>query len=203
MKRRSSTRLARPALPFSGRWFAEIPFVLFVVHRCLEAISREAAINTQSAEIVALGLLISCEETLGQLYGEFAAQPGALQDFWREMAAEEHLHAIWLRNLVSSLEQQALGFRENRFQPEQFHLFRQYLQERLREAHAHLPSDFAALTLAVDCEGTIVERNFFEVLEGDTAEMRSTLTALETATVKHQQRVKAMWDRYNPSRREI
>jgi len=152
--------------------------------------------NTISKEIMAIGVLIACEETLGQLYDFFAEQSSELYDFWKKIAAEERAHASWLRNLVSHLRDQTLSYKEDRFQPEIFRTFHQYLQERLSYARTNKLTNVIALSIALDCEGTFVEKNFFQVLEGDTPALRTVLHNLAVASEKHCQEVKDMWERY-------
>ncbi len=154
--------------------------------------------NILSQYIMALGVLIACEESLGQLYRLFAEQSPELCDFWHKLATEEQAHASWLRNLVSHLRKQTVSFQDNRFQPDNFRTFFTYLQERVNDVRTNTLSNFAALSIAVDCEGTVVEKNFFEVWEGDTPEMRRLLNALTEASKTHLQTVKSMWEQYKP-----
>jgi len=154
--------------------------------------------HTDFPETIAIGLLIACEEALGELYTVYAAQDAELAPFWTGLSSEERTHATWLRNLLKYLQQGDIRFQENRFQPDTFRTFLHYVQSRITEARARAIPPFAALSIAVDIEGEMVEQCFFEVLDGDRPELRRTLTLLASATEKHRQVVKAKWEAYRP-----
>ena len=146
----------------------------------------------------ALHTLIDGEQALHVLYQLYAAQLTTEADFWQQLAREETYHVRWLESLQPKVLAGLVHFRENRLQLPVFSDFLGYVHQRIAEARVTPPTLFSALSVAVDLEGTVVEKCFFEVFISTDTETRRVLRTLTLATEIHRTRVQEHWTRHKP-----
>ena len=145
-------------------------------------------ITGKNAEI--LQLLTEHELALQQLYLIFAEQFADYEDFWRQLADEEGKHAEAIRALMREAEAGNIKINEERFRAAAIERSLRYifdLCERADKGEINLNNSLAE---AFHIEDAMIENRFFEIFEGDSAELKQTLTILQEATASHRQHVK-------------
>lgn len=141
--------------------------------------------------VEAMGYLVDVEEAAGALYRVYARCHAEHARFWDGLAHEEDAHALWVRNLLEKMQQGAVTFKDDRFSPETYRTFRDYLRQRVREAEQGCVTLIEGLAIAVDLESAFVERGFFEIFDGDAEPIRNILQRLSTSSEEHLRRVRA------------
>lgn len=149
-------------------------------------------------ELRALAILAESETALHRLYAGYAEILPELGEFWARLAKEETTHAAWVNALSERLQAGELAFRDGRLVPQIFETFLGYVNERIAEITSAPPSLFSALSIARDIEDTIVEKHYYDVLEGDSPASRQLLAILGKTAHEHAERVRAMWEQHRP-----
>ena len=136
-----------------------------------------------------LDLLAANEESVAKLYRLYADIFPNLRDFWSELAEEEMYHCRLVQKLGTSKEDH-VEINENRFDAVVLHTSSNYLKEKLKQATIEEISIEEALSTALDIETGMLERGYFEVFEGESAEFRRTMRVLAGATAKHTNKIR-------------
>lgn len=140
-------------------------------------------------------ILAQNEERLSELYRVYAEKFPEYRDLWDSLAGEETQHAKWIRNLASWSREGLIDINKNRFNIAAIHTFTGYVDKEIARARDSLVSSINALSIASYIEDSIIENRFFEVFEGDSSVLRSTLLDLATATNKHRNLIKGALDK--------
>lgn len=136
-----------------------------------------------------LDLLAANEESVAKLYRMYADIFPDFCKFWSELAEEEMYHCRLVQKLGTSKEDH-VEINENRFDTVLLHTSSGYLKEKLKQATIAEVTIEDALSTALDIETGMLERGYFEVFEGESAEFRRTMRALATATAKHTNKIR-------------
>jgi len=137
-----------------------------------------------------LNLLTEHELALQQLYLIYAERFAEYEDFWRQLADEEGKHAEAIRALMREAKAGNIKINEERFRAAAIERSLGYifdLCERADKGEINLNNSLAE---AFHIEDAMIENRFFEIFEGDSAELKQTLTILQEATASHRQYVK-------------
>lgn len=148
------------------------------------------------ASIEAMGLLVDAEEASAALYRVYARCFPDHARFFDGLAHEEDAHALWVMNLLEKMRAGAVRFREERFSPEAYRDFRDYLRRRIHEAEGQCTTLIEALSIAVDLESSFVEKGFLTIFTGDDPHAVTTLQRLSKASEDHLARVRAYLQEY-------
>ena len=140
-----------------------------------------------------IDLLYKNEITMGKLYGEFARQFPMYRPFWEGIVTEEESHAAWIETLYRKTEGGLVEFAEKRFPIEAIRQNVENMEAVLEEAKKGEMTAAEALEKAVHFEHGMLENKFFEVFEGDSAELQLILEALRLGTQEHFRRVEEVW----------
>ena len=129
--------------------------------------------------------LSGLEDAVGRLYEVYAAIFPEYQEFWANLVTDEHKHAAWIRELNSLINNCSFVFNEGRFKIEIIEKFLGYLHEELEKAQARAVSLINALSITLYIEESLIEQRYFEVVEGDSPELKRVLLDLARDTQKH------------------
>ena len=135
-------------------------------------------------------LLAQNEEKVSVLYETYAGKFPEYEEFWSGLAKEEVGHAAWIRKLYSN---SAVSFNEERFKSKPVEISLKYLDEKIQEAQIQAIDLAGALSIAIELETNMIERDFFSVFDGDPDELKETFENLKTATQGHAERVRSLW----------
>ena len=134
-------------------------------------------------------LLAENEESIARLYTAYSRKFPDYREFWREIAEEEKKHSRWMRSLQAYTDD-ILSFNEGRIKPELMRISLTYLENKLKEAATEEMTIADALTIALELETNMIERNYFKLFHGDSDELKSIFQNLESDTQKHTNRVR-------------
>jgi hypothetical protein len=145
-------------------------------------------------QMTIVDLMAKNEEAVSALYKVYADKFPERQDFWLSLSEEEVDHANWIRDLTVKANKGELYIDENRFNPEAIGQFLAYLDERLHEANDIDVALKKALSVAYDIENAMIEKQYFTIFTGDSAELKEVLKKLQLATDHHRAMVKEAMD---------
>ena len=146
--------------------------------------------DTKEKQNEKVELLAQNEEKISKLYETYAGNFPEYEEFWSDLAKEEVGHAAWIRKLNSN---SALSFNEERFKSKPVEISLNYLDEKIQEAKSQSIDLAGALTVAIELETNMIERDFFSVFDGDPDELKEIFEMLKTATQGHAEKVRSLW----------
>jgi rubrerythrin len=148
---------------------------------------EDEIMTLQDAEIHELETLARHEEAVGELYDTYAEVFPQRNNFWKQLAIEERGHATWLRNMYPHVEDNSVTFDEGRFNVKALETSIRYLKKWALEARDI--ELINALSIAMDIEGGIIERNYFKVFDSDNEDLKQVFNSLVEACKQHKKRV--------------
>ena len=137
-------------------------------------------------------IMANIEEMISGHYTSYAAQFEDYRDFWLNLAAEELVHAQWIRDLYAHSRQGQVLFNEKRFNKESLKEMQGRLGEMLVTLRAQTKTMKDALSSSVNIENFILEKDCFEIFETDIPELKALLGRLEKETLGHRNKMKEM-----------
>ncbi len=132
-----------------------------------------------------LELLAEHETEIARLYEAYAAALPDHRRLWKDLSDDEASHADWIRSLIPHVEDGSLGLREGRFAAAAVETSLRYVRGRVAETSVEPPEFLKALVIALDVEDAMLERQFFDVADDDTPELRRVLNSLKSETQRH------------------
>ncbi|OGV70255.1 MAG: hypothetical protein A2283_00345 [Lentisphaerae bacterium RIFOXYA12_FULL_48_11] len=139
----------------------------------------------ESTNNALIDLLIKNEEAIGSLYKACALQFPGFAEFWQKIALEEKAHADVLRELAKHLQNQKVLLNHRKFNTTAVQTTIDYILKQREKVESGSMTLLQVLAAAQDIEQSIVDRDFFEVFETDSASMRLEFAALRKHTVEH------------------
>ena len=146
--------------------------------------------NRISNQLEVINKLAELENTIGLLYEAYRTQFPAYKSFWQSLADEEKEHALWLEQLGDCVLKRQATLNEKRFNIFAAQSFLNYLQNELDNVGRKEVTIINAAAIALYMEESIMEHNFYEVVAGDSPELKKTFDSLTNATQAHLLRVK-------------
>ena len=145
-------------------------------------------------QLIVLGKMAELETAVSLLYEAYAALFPDYSQFWSDLVDEEKQHAVWVQELRSRVEKGTAYFNDNRFNILAIQNYINYLQDELEKAKGRtLLND---LSIAKYNEESMIEQKYFNIVEGDSDELKQTLRKLANATQSHITRVREALDSY-------
>jgi len=130
-----------------------------------------------------MAMLVIHEDLIAQLYETYAQILPEHEPFWAQLAREEVQHA----NLLCSVGGKNLSERDISLKGLLTSL--DYVKVLLANALRQKMSMQMALTTALQVENSIIEKNLFEIYEGDDEQLRSVFHSVSQGTRTHIARV--------------
>jgi len=149
--------------------------------------------NVVKAPNQLLEALKTHEKEIARLYEVYAETFPLYGSFWIELSKEEIEHANWIKRLQTRIENGSEDFVVERFPVAAIEHSIGYVKELVYKAQEDDFQFIDALSEAMHLEEALSESKYFEVLEGDSAETKRTLTLLAGSTRKHYQKIKEVW----------
>jgi hypothetical protein len=141
--------------------------------------------------------LAELEESVGHLYETYAGLFPDYQEFWLALVAEEKQYTAWVKELESYLTKGTVKFNEGRFNVFAIQSFLNYLKDEAEKAPGR--TILNALSISAYVEESLMERGYFDVVDGDSEALKLTLNNLAEATQKHIKRVREYLNTYRNS----
>jgi len=130
-------------------------------------------------------LLVKLEEEVGSLYQLCAEQYPEHTSFWTTLAGEEARHAELLRSLLPAIESGRLAIPERNIKLDSLQFFYEYLHQQKNYVAQHHQPYHDAVSIAVDVESRIVEREYFGYFEGEAPEVEPIIAELRAESRDH------------------
>ena len=134
-----------------------------------------------------LKMLSEHEQAIAQLYQTYSGCFENYADFWANLAQEERKHADCLDKLSRIVQEDPAVVIVERFSIDAIRFSINYVNELIERANQPDFKLINAMSLAAKLEEALLEKNFFEVLEGGGQEIRQTLEFLRHETDRHSQ----------------
>ena len=144
--------------------------------------------SSEKCDIVTL--LARHEETIGQLYRLFADKYEGHGQFWSELANEEYQHAEWIGRLNKRIQDGAGRVRQELFDRGAIEKSLDHINNLIDIVKSDEFSCKEALAEAMKIEESILEKKYYEIFEGNIAEIKQVQYCLEDATREHRERVR-------------
>jgi len=137
-------------------------------------------------------LLAKHEESMSRLYRAYAERFSEHEAFWTRLGDEEAQHADWLRRLLVKVRQGLGCVRQERFDVAAVQRSLARLERKIRQANEPAFSLSDALAVAIAMEKMLIEAEYFEVFEGQAAEVIQVQYCLADAIKDHYRRIKEL-----------
>ncbi len=155
--------------------------------------------DIKESQMAIINALAENEESVSRLYEAYALKFEEHRDFWADLAIDEKNHAHWIHSLSSKIGQGSVLFNENRFNSAAITTFHNYVERKIVKAQDQSMSSIIALSTTLYIEQAWIERKYFEVLKGDSIELKNALINLAQETRHHLDRVKELWSNHRQS----
>jgi len=151
---------------------------------------------------VLLAALQEHERVIGQLYQAYSQRFADYADFWEKLAHEENKHAGCLGTLRNQMQENPDIVIVERFSIDAIDFSIRYVKELIERSKQPEFNLTNAFSLAMKLEEALLEKNFFEVLSGDTPDTKETLELLARETQGHYQLLSSTLRAYRASGHE-
>jgi len=138
--------------------------------------------------------LIENEELLSILYKKYSDIFKSDTQFWIEISKDEIVHASWISELDNKIGKDGIIINDDRFQIEAIINFGKYVQQNIDAVDIETISPINALSIAMDIENSMLERDIFKIYETDNDELKAVLNKLKKSTEIHYSEVKQRWE---------
>jgi len=152
----------------------------------------EENVSLQVYQQKMIDLMTQQELTLAELYQFLSKRYSAHEEFWISLQGEELKHAQWVEYLGARVAEGAAIFREDKTRTYTVQAYIDFLKSSIHKFKTTTMPFKAALALAVDIEGSLLERKVLQHFQGDDPELVKTLQKLSLETAEHLKKVKAM-----------
>jgi rubrerythrin len=145
--------------------------------------------HSLAEQLETIGLMAAHESALAQLYRAYAVRFPRCETLFLRLAADEVEHARLISMFAAKV-----GSGEARVDPGRFGApavlsSLDLVRDRTEEAQREVISVTAALAAGLDLELGMIEKRFFDILEGDTPELTILLETLAEETRAHRTRL--------------
>lgn len=140
--------------------------------------------------------LANNELLLNRLYLAYGNNLVDMKGFWDEIAADERRHYAMVMELLKKEVSGEIFVHEDRFDIKAIQAFGDDMMKRINEAESAKPDAIKSLTVAVQAERNLLERNIFEVFESDDFTLQDILGALKGETEEHLKTVEDKLKKY-------
>jgi len=120
-------------------------------------------------------------------------------DRWEKRAQGENKHAACLNSLRTQIQDDPDIVIMERFSTDAIEFSIRYVKELIERSKRPDFKIINAFSLAMKLEEALLENNYFEVLSGDTDEVRSVLDFLVEETERHFKILKSVFGGYKAS----
>ena len=152
--------------------------------------------NIAKAPDEILDALKEHELALAELYEIYAEKFPEYKDFWTKLSSEEIQHADCINSLQTIVEDSTEDFVVERFKTGAIENSTEYVKNLANtERYSDIPL-IKALSTAVYLEQALIEKNYFEVFEGDGAQTKHILSLLAEGNRKHYEKLRAAWQEH-------
>jgi rubrerythrin len=137
-------------------------------------------------------LLAQHEQAIGRLYQVYAERFPEHKAFWSRLAAEEAQHADWLQRLLVRVKEGLGCVRSERFDAREVQDSLANIAQMIDQAAGPDFSSSDALANAAQMENALLEAQYFEIFQGQAAEVTQVQYCLADATRDHSREIQEL-----------
>lgn len=142
-------------------------------------------------QLETIGLMAAHESAIADLYEAYAQKFPEQAEFFHSLVAEEREHARSIVGFAEKARSGAARVNPDRFSSREILTSLDNVRQQLREAERRRDIPLVEiLSACADLEDSLLERRYFEILEGDGAELRQLLETLAGETEAHRDKVR-------------
>ena len=145
-------------------------------------------------QVQTLGLMAAHESAIADLYHAYAEQFPDRRDFFQALANQEIAHARCIAGFAKEVEAARVLVNPGRFTSQSITTSLDFVEAQVRKAANPDLSLLDALATALDIEEALIERQYFRILEGDSASLKQLLQSLAAETSAHREQVRHAWE---------
>ncbi len=138
--------------------------------------------------------LETVETGLAMLYTLYAERLTAYQDFWKDLAAAERTHALMMQTLQELIEKNQIIYGERKFSLRAIQYNSEVIRAQIVFTERNPVAIREALHEAMQFENLLIEKNLFEIQDGDSEQLKQTLASLLYDTRIHLVRVTQLYN---------
>lgn len=139
--------------------------------------------------------LIDVENAIGNLYKIYSKNFPEHNQFWKEKAAEEAVHAGFIVSLRLKMNDKTEYFEERGFNLVALDTMLNHVNEQIRMAGEGSGSALNAFSIALDIERSLVESKFYESFRGESHALKDTIEKITTDTKRHRDQIQSLRDK--------
>jgi rubrerythrin len=145
-------------------------------------------------QIEIIGMMAAHESAVADLYEAYADQLPQFAEFFRALVEEEREHARLIVSFADKVRKRAVQVSPGRFNSHAILTSLDYVRQRLNDAQQERVSAMDALSTCKDIEESLIEREFFKILDEDAPDLREVLQAIASDTTAHREKVRQAWE---------
>ena len=129
------------------------------------------------------------ELLMASLYGSYAKFYTEHKNFWASLVDEELEHASWIKHFQNSLPLDKISFLEGKTRISALDSSIVYLKGIINEFDKNPLGQLKAVSICLDLERSLIERNVFKHFESDSSEVKKILGVLRDAQEEHVKKI--------------
>ena len=150
--------------------------------------------SSQADQAQTIGLMAAHEAAMGELYRLYAAKLPDSASLFESLATAERDHARSLADFADGVKKGLVHIDPQRFSAVAVLNSLDFIKERQAEANSSSVTLVQALSVAHDMEEGLIENRYYEVADGDCAELKNLLQRLSQETAAHLAQVNTAWE---------
>ena len=164
--------------------------LMFKFERDAFKLEERMSLNPNQEKVIQQ--LVAQERLLSKLYAVFADKFPTYADFWTKLSREEEEHAKLIEKLRQAEQKGLVFFEESKINIYSLKTFVDNLEKLVQKVEESELTLQSACAYAVDYETALIEQNVFTHFAPANAKVKNTLKILQSETLKHVERMKAM-----------
>ncbi len=129
------------------------------------------------------------EEAIAELYGQFCSSLPEMESFWDRLVVEERAHAEVIWKLHELKKTSKIHLNTRKFSIDAIRTNLDFIRRQTEDCQQDGITLIRALSLAVDIERGLIEKEFFRIFESDSPRIINEFESLEQHSAEHLGRV--------------
>jgi hypothetical protein len=145
--------------------------------------------NSSRTEIITY--LSEQEEVIATLYTSFSLALPKMKEFWNKLVVQEKAHAQILKQLAELCESEDIYVNPNKFNVAAIKTNIESMRKKITQVSSEGITPIGAFSLAVDIEHSLIEADYFRIIESNAPHIKKELEAIQHHTIQHIKLVEA------------
>ena len=151
--------------------------------------------SSQADQLETIGLMAAHEAAMADFYSAYAARFPDSAHLFTSLATAERDHARRIADFTGGVRAGTVRIKPGRFPYAALLNSLELVREQVSEAQKPELTLVKALSVAHDLESGLIESRYFEVVEGDSPELRSLLQLLAEEIEEHRALLQEAWEK--------